>query len=341
VAKRPTTSTIGSGFYGTNQLNDNFDAINTAFDNTLSLDGSTPNQMTADFDLNNNDILNVSSLQASGITLNGVGITPTSVAATPAASSIVMTDAGGYYTVDNVESALQEVQTQLVASYQPLDAQLTTLAATSITGVTGTDLDLVTGTAGTSGNVAQWNADGDLVDGGGLGAMVFIESQDASASATLDFTGFDATKYDGYVFTVGNLIPSITAQIYARVSTDGGSTWSSLNDYKGIARRVATLSGAETIVTFNAGYMALSCNDVVIAGGAGLSGQLSVDFPHLVAPTCLRFNGIAEYTTAAFNWLDKKIVYESNTVVDGVQFLQTGGGNFTTGTVTMYGLRNS
>ncbi len=150
MAKRPTLSTIGSGFYGTTQLNDNFDNINTAFDNTLSLDGSTPNQMTADIDLNNNDVLNVSSLQASGITLNGVGITPTSVAATPAASSIVMTDAGGYYTTDNVESALQELPTQ----YQPLDAQLTTLAATSITGVTGSDLNLVTGTAGTSGTTA-------------------------------------------------------------------------------------------------------------------------------------------------------------------------------------------
>lgn len=32
---------------------------------------------------------------------------------------------------------------------------------------TGSDTDIVTGTAGTSGNCAEWNADGDLVDSGG------------------------------------------------------------------------------------------------------------------------------------------------------------------------------
>jgi hypothetical protein len=86
--------------------------------------------------------------------------------------------------------------------------------------------------------------------------------------------------------------------------------------------------------------MSLTCNDSVIATGAGLSGQLSVDFPHLAKPTCLRFNGIGEYQTAAFNWLDKKIVYESNSVVDGLRF-QVLSGTYASGTVTMYGLKNS
>jgi hypothetical protein len=224
---------------------------------------------------------------------------------------------------------------------QAQDAGLQAIAAATITGVSGADTTVVTGTAGTSGNVATWNADGDVVDGGHApGAMVFIESQDASASTTLDFTSFNASLYDSYVFTVGNLIPSVTAQIYARVSTDGGSTWASNTIYKGIARRVSTLSGAETIVAFNAGIMSLSCNDDVISTGHGLSGELSVDFPHISAGTCMRYNGVAERATADYNWLDKKIMYNSSTPVDGVRFL-TSLGNFTTGTVTMYGLRNS
>jgi hypothetical protein len=37
-------------------------------------------------------------------------------------------------------------------------------AEQDITAFTGADLSLVTGTAGTSGNLSQWNADGDLVD---------------------------------------------------------------------------------------------------------------------------------------------------------------------------------
>lgn len=38
------------------------------------------------------------------------------------------------------------------------------LGAVATLGVTGADTNAVTGTAGTSGNLAQWNADGDLVD---------------------------------------------------------------------------------------------------------------------------------------------------------------------------------
>jgi len=109
MAKKPAVSTITSGYNSTTVLNDNFTATRDAFDNTLSLDGSTPNAMTADFDLNSNNILNANSITATGITLNGVAITPTSLAATPAASAVTITDAGGYYTTTEVESALQEV----------------------------------------------------------------------------------------------------------------------------------------------------------------------------------------------------------------------------------------
>ena len=47
---------------------------------------------------------------------------------------------------------------------QAYSANLDTLAG-QITGLTGSDADAVTGTAGTDGNLPQWNSDGDLVDG--------------------------------------------------------------------------------------------------------------------------------------------------------------------------------
>lgn len=59
MAKKPTITTIDSGYYGRQALNDNFTAIRDAFDNTVSRDGSTPNTMTADLDMNSNGILNV------------------------------------------------------------------------------------------------------------------------------------------------------------------------------------------------------------------------------------------------------------------------------------------
>lgn len=53
-------------------LNINWQRIEDAFANTLSRDGSSPNQMQADIDLNSNDLLNVAAIDATEYLLNGV-----------------------------------------------------------------------------------------------------------------------------------------------------------------------------------------------------------------------------------------------------------------------------
>ena len=72
MAKQPTVTTISSGFASQSQLNTNFENIQNAFDNTLSLDGSTPNAMNADLDLNNNDLLNVNAIYVNGVNVLNV-----------------------------------------------------------------------------------------------------------------------------------------------------------------------------------------------------------------------------------------------------------------------------
>ena len=52
-------------------LNANWDLIVAALENTLSRDGTTPNTMSADLDLNDNDILNVGAIDCTTLTLNG------------------------------------------------------------------------------------------------------------------------------------------------------------------------------------------------------------------------------------------------------------------------------
>ena len=66
MAKKPTVTTLQSGFNSTETLNANFEALRDGFDNTLSLDGSTPNAMEADLDLNGNNIIG-----ADGLLING------------------------------------------------------------------------------------------------------------------------------------------------------------------------------------------------------------------------------------------------------------------------------
>lgn len=52
-------SNLAAGFRSSNKLNENFEALRLAFDNTLSRDGSTPNQMLAPLDMNSERVINV------------------------------------------------------------------------------------------------------------------------------------------------------------------------------------------------------------------------------------------------------------------------------------------
>ncbi len=71
MSKKPDITTIQSGYYSTTQLNANFQSIQNAFDNTLSRDGSAPNQMNATIDMNNSDVLNVRNFQADQLFIGG------------------------------------------------------------------------------------------------------------------------------------------------------------------------------------------------------------------------------------------------------------------------------
>lgn len=74
MAKKPTVTTIASGYYSRNALNTNFEALRDGFDNTLSLDGSTPNAMGADFDMNGYRVLNAGQIDTDALYLNGVAV---------------------------------------------------------------------------------------------------------------------------------------------------------------------------------------------------------------------------------------------------------------------------
>lgn len=72
MAKLPTITTITAANNNITVLNANFSALRSAFTNFLSRDGETPNTMTADLDLNSNDILNGSTINAQQLYLAGV-----------------------------------------------------------------------------------------------------------------------------------------------------------------------------------------------------------------------------------------------------------------------------
>ena len=71
-----TLNTIGSRYGSIDALNDNFDAIETALENTFSLDGTSPNALEADLDMNSNDILNAGEINTDTLRINGVLVEP-------------------------------------------------------------------------------------------------------------------------------------------------------------------------------------------------------------------------------------------------------------------------
>ena len=81
MTKKPTVTTIASGYASTTTLNNNFEALRDAFDNTLSRDGSTPNAMGADLDMNSNDILNAQTVNTEALRIDGVLVSASGLSA--------------------------------------------------------------------------------------------------------------------------------------------------------------------------------------------------------------------------------------------------------------------
>lgn len=150
-----TLNDITSGYASVTVLNQNFAAIETALENTLSRDGSTPNQMTADLDMNSNRILNLpapgdvkeparlqdildasgslnstnASLVTAAATTNNAGVTVqaqlNNLGESTGAASVGNTPAGNI-SATTVQAAINELDSEK----QPLDATLTALAGT-------------------------------------------------------------------------------------------------------------------------------------------------------------------------------------------------------------------
>ena len=127
MAKRPTVSSITTGHASITALNANFTALKEGFDNTLSRDGSSPNTMSADIDLNGNDITNVNTITNA----SGVDVVAAAAASATAAAASQTAAANSATAAASSQTAAASSQTA-AASSQTAAASSATSAATSL-----------------------------------------------------------------------------------------------------------------------------------------------------------------------------------------------------------------
>lgn len=177
--------------------------------------------------------------------------------------------------------------------------------------------------------------------GTGVAGLEFLASLDASSSATMDFTAFDATRYDAYKFILGNLIPATDgATLNLRLSTDGGSSFISTSTYS-TAAAVASPTNAIAGATGSATTAAILSG--AIGNGTleqGLSGEITVYFPHISARTYITYSIYYATTDGTQRFYSGGANSDVNQVHNALRFYMSSG-NIASGSITMFGLRNS
>ena len=82
-----TLQDVASGYQSETTINENNAAIEAALENTLSRDGTTPNTMGADLDMNSNNILNAATVNADNIVVDGTDLSAQVQAAATSATN--------------------------------------------------------------------------------------------------------------------------------------------------------------------------------------------------------------------------------------------------------------
>lgn len=226
MTKKVTLSTISTGYNSLATLNANLEAINDKLDNTVSRDGSSPNTMEADLDLNSNDILNAGSITTNTLKVNGV--TLVDATATPDWKGAWVT-ATSYVKDDLVQNN--------GSTYICLVAHTSGTFSTDLAAVKW-ELFASKGDSGAgSGDLVSTNNLSDLANadtalanlgGGSKGIAIFKDTTSAAVRTEIGLViGTDVQAYDAQLAALAGLAPSANKVPYFT-----GSTTASLLDLK-------------------------------------------------------------------------------------------------------------
>lgn len=361
MTKKPTLTTITSGFASNTQLNDNFEKLRTAFDNTLSLDGSTPNAMNADLDLNGNSINNVDTLDVlTELTLNGQVVT--SIATVPdwkgewvTARAYVLNDltryngtvyivkvahTSGTFSTDQAAGKL-EVFAEKGSSGAGTGDMLTTNNLSDLTNKPQAIVNL-----GINATAAELN----YVDGVTSSVQTQLDSKATLASPALTGTptaptataGDNTTKLATTAFVTDAVATSLLAStgmtLLGTLTTTSGSTQTlsglTLTSYKQLVFEWNSVScGTGTITNWNIGS-----GPVMTGGAAGdfVTGMVTVSLTNGISAPILNRNATLPNSLSGSAQISQS---GYNTATTSVSVSVTGGAAFDAGSIRIYGVK--